>query len=245
MTFPASTVLLSSTSRFGRLLGRSSTWVRCGLAVITLLAAQTIASSGALSQAPSTMPQAGQSGTIVKVRFDGDYLQVDEFLMRFAASLLRHDPPFLFLQLDTGRLAELRNVGYEPQVVEPEDFAQKVVRVDKPSEDVIARVRAIGADLIQREPDYIVVQATERQLDAMKRQQIDYRLIQERDLAPRFVRIAAPDRGSVALVVGAGIDIFEIREGIVTGRAFDSQIETLRRQGLKVDIAPPPSVRQP
>jgi len=165
--------------------------------------------------------------------------------MRFSASLLRHDPPFLFLQLDTGRLAELRNVGYEPQVVEPADFAQKVVRVDKPSEDVIARVRAIGADLIQREPDYIVVQATERQLDAMKRQQIDYRLIQERDLAPRFVRIAAPDRGSVALVVGAGIDIFEIREGIVIGRAFDSQIETLRRQGLKVDIAPQPWSRQP
>jgi hypothetical protein len=93
MTFPASTELLSSTSRFGRLLGGSSTWVRCGLAVITLLAAQTIASSGALSQAPSTMPQAGQSGIVVKVRFDGDYLQVDEFLKRFAASLLRHDPP--------------------------------------------------------------------------------------------------------------------------------------------------------
>ena len=38
-----------------------------------------------------------------------------------AAGLLRHDPPFLLLQLDTSRLAELRNVGYEPQVVDPAD----------------------------------------------------------------------------------------------------------------------------
>ena len=100
----------------------------------------------------------------------------------------------------------------------PADFIQKVIRVDTPSEDMIARIRAIGAELILRESDYIVVQAIERQLDAMKRQQIDYRLIQESDLTPRFVRIAAQDRGSVALVVGAGIDIFEIHEGIVLGR---------------------------
>jgi hypothetical protein len=245
MTFPASTELPSSRSFLGRLPWSGSAWVRCGLAVIALLAASTIAPMGALGQTPAPTPQAGQNRIVVKIRFDGDYLQVDEFLKRFAASLLRHDPPFLFLHLDAGRLAELRNVGYDAQVVDPGDFFQKVVRVDKPGEDVIARIRAIGADLIQREPDYIVLQATERQLDAMRRQQIDFRSIQESDLTPRFVQIAAPDRGSVALVVGAGIDIFEIREGTVIGRAFDSQIETLRRQGLKVDIAPPPSVRQP
>lgn len=245
MTFPASTALLSSTSRLGRLLGRRGTWMRCGLAVVSLLTAQAIAPSDVLGQAPPTAPQAGQNRVVVKLRFDGDYLQVDEFLKRFAADLLRHDPPYLFLQFDLRRLAELRNAGYELQVVDAVDVTQKVVRVERPGEDMIARIRAIGADLIQREPDYIVVQGTERQLDAMKRQQIDYRPIQESDLAPRFVRIAAPDRGSVALVVGAGIDIFEIREGVVIGRAFDSQIETLRRQGLKVDIAPPPSAPRP
>jgi hypothetical protein len=89
MTFPAS--IASSTSRLGRSLGRSGIWTRCKLAVISVLAAQVIAPSGALGQAPPTAPHAGQNLVVVEPRFDGDYLQVDEFAKRFAATLLPHD----------------------------------------------------------------------------------------------------------------------------------------------------------
>jgi hypothetical protein len=195
---------------------------------------------GARAETPTIIAQAAQSMQLVKVRFEGDYLQVDALVKQFGAEIVRHDPPFLFLRIDPAKLTQLRSVGYQADVVDPDEISQQVVRIEKPSDADIARIQEAGGRVIQREPTHVVAQLTQKQLKALSREGVAYRLIQEGDLVPRFVRIEAPDEGSVRLVVGTGIDIFEIRDKIVIGRAFDDQIETLRRQGLQVEITPPP-----
>jgi hypothetical protein len=176
---------------------------------------------------------------LVRVRFEGDYIQVDEFVKRFRAQILRHDIPFLFLLIDRARLEELRKDGRQPDIIDPKDFFQRVVRIESSSDVQVRRLRESGAALVQRAPNHTVMRLSLRQLEALRQDNIQFRTIDEKDLAAHAVNITVPDSASLQLVVSAGVDIFEIRNGIVVGRAFDGQIELLREQGLKVEPASP------
>jgi hypothetical protein len=200
--------------------------------------AQEVVQAGAYAQLPP-------GKQIVKIRFAGDYLEIDQLAEALRAEILRQERPFLFLQIDNAQLPELRRRGHQPELVDPQDFFTRLVRTEPPNDEHIKRVREIGGELIQREAEFAVFRLTLRQLDTLRRENIPFRPIQEGDLVPRFVNITAPDAAAVQLIVSVGVDIFEAREGVILGRAFDGQIDTLRQHGLKVELASRPFGPQP
>jgi hypothetical protein len=222
-------------------------WVKAAvgplvLPVVLLLTSTALAQEVVQASAYAQLPPGKQ---IVKVRFAGDYLEIDQLAQALRAEILRQEHPFLFLQIDNAQLPELQRRGYQPELVDPQDFFTQVVRTEPPNDEHIERVRGIGGELIQREAEFAVFRLTLRQLDTLRRENIPFRPIQEGDLVPRFVSITAPDVAAVRLIVSVGVDIFEGREGVILGRAFDGQIGTLRRHGLKVEPASRPFGPQP
>jgi hypothetical protein len=220
--------------------------------VLRLLSLCVLFSDGSLGLRPvwsavesvTTSAELPAGKLLVKLTFEGDYQAVERFVGEYNMQIVRHDPPILYVLVDKDRMAELRQAGHVAIVLEPSEFFTRMIRIDNPNDALLAQVRGIGARLIQREPTYAVVSATLAQLETMRRQGIQFQPATEQNLVPRFVRITVPDEGSVQLVVAAGTDIFEIIDKVVLGRAFDHQIETLRQQGLKVEVVAPPSPGQ-
>jgi hypothetical protein len=228
-------------ARIARLASSLRGGLRVVLPVALLLLATAYGGMAQEARQAGAYAQLPPGKQIVKIRFAGDYLQLDALAEAFQAEILRQESPFLFLQIDPDQLPELRRQGYAPELVDPKTFFVRLVRLESPSDKHLKRVREIGGELIQREAEYAVFRLTVRQLDILRRENIAFRPIQEGDLVPRFVHITAPDAAAVELVVSVGVDIFEARHGVILGRAFDGQIDTLRRHGLQVKPTSPPS----
>jgi len=182
-----------------------------------------------------TLGQLPPDKVLVKIRFAGDYLAVEGFAKGVGAEILRQEPPYLFLLVDKARLADLRQGGRQPEIVDPRDFFQRLVRIEAPVGLETGRLQGLGANVVQRAPDHTVVRMSLRQLEALRQEKIEFRPVEQKDLVPRFVNITTPDSAALQLVVGTGVDIFEVKGNVVYGRALDEQIELLRQHGLRVE----------
>lgn len=172
-------------------------------------------------------------------RFDGDYQRVEEFTKQFSAQIVRSVPPSLTLLVDRARLPALRQAGYQLRFPDADDVFEQLIHVEPASDAMVATTRNLGGRLVQRESAYAVFRVSRRQLRLLQQQGLKVRPIREGELTPRWVEITPADEPSVAAIVAAGVDIIDGRDGRILARAFDDQIETLTRAGLKVTVVPP------
>jgi hypothetical protein len=185
---------------------------------------------------PPGYPEVPASKTLVEIRFEGDYQRLEELAKRLQAEIVRFDPPLLRLLLENEQLPALRQEGYAVRLLDPDEVFEQLVRVEPPADALVAKVKGLGGHLVQREPAYAVFRVSRRELRSLQREGVQVRPIREGDLVPRSVEIAAADESAIAAVVAAGVDFFDGRDGLILGVAFDDQIESLRRQGLKVRV---------
>ena len=99
-------------------------------------------------------------------------------------------------------------------------------------EEQIQQLRNAGAEIIVQEKDYIIV-STENVAQTLD---LRFEAISESDLVQRFVHVLLTDRSELQQVVNSGMDYWELKGDTVVGRAFDVQIEQLRKEGFTVDI---------
>lgn len=217
--------------------GRGAQTKRAPFASVVIACLLVPAAVVGQAQSPPSR-EIGKDQVLVEVAFDGDYLELEERTAEWQAEVVRYEPPRLFLVVAESVLPALRRDGFLPRTVDPEAFFEELVRVDPASEQVLGRVRALGARLVQREESYAVFRVTLRQRRFLEDEGFRVRRIEEGELVARSVEIPLTDESSMALVVATGIDVFEVRDGILLGAAFDDQIEALRQQGLEVRVVP-------
>lgn len=129
-------------------------------------------------------------------------------------------------------------LGYDPRLTDPYRVFHQIVRVARRGE--LETLQAVGVRLLNREPDYWVVRGTLAQIRALER--LGYRIgaIEEGEPRPREVRIRVASRADVDAVVALGVDVFGYKrlddEIILTGTAFDGQIDELRDRGFTVEV---------
>lgn len=184
--------------------------------------------------------RAQEGELLVEVRFKGDYLELEKLEARLELTVVRLDSPYLYLLIEESQLGALRKEGLQPRIVDADEFFTQLIRVEPATDDVLARVRQLGGGLVQREEAYAVFRVNHRQMKLLGEQEVAFRAIEEGELRPRFVEITVRTQDEMALVADSGVDIFEVKEDVVLGRAFDEQIEVLIRHGLEVEIVPPP-----
>ncbi len=134
-------------------------------------------------------------------------------------------------------LARLAALGYTPQLSDRLQVERRVVRVQGPAgEEVVLRN---GARLINREEGYLVVDGSLAQLLALR--DLGFRLapLGRGEPRPREVRILGQSVEDVQRVNALHVDIFaavRTRSGVlVSGAAFDYQIDALRQAGFQVE----------
>lgn len=145
------------------------------------------------------------------------------------------------------QLGLVRDAGYFAQQQNPAATYRRVVEVRKAAKPTEDQVLKFGVQLLNREPDHLVVSGTLDQLAAL--QSAGFRLqAPAREPRPRFVRIAVTDnRASVQRLSEMGVDIHSVeadreqgaREGsfrrwTVFGGAFDSVIDAVKQGGFTV-----------
>ena len=96
----------------------------------------------------------------------------------------------------------------------------------------VQRFKDGGAEIIVRQPDYVVLRFTE----TVSRLTVESEPIRERDLVQRVARIQLRKPGDLQRAVDIGIDLWRIQDGTAVARVFDIHIERLEQAGLKVEV---------
>lgn len=97
----------------------------------------------------------------------------------------------------------------------------------------LERIRLTGAEIIVQQPDYVVIRTDSAQLAALA---LTSQPAQEQDLVQRLVAIVLRDSTSLQTVVDSGVDLWEARGDTAVARAYDIQLEKLRREGLAITV---------
>ncbi len=97
----------------------------------------------------------------------------------------------------------------------------------------LERIRQTGAEIIVQQPDYVVIRTDSAQLAALA---LASQPAQEQDLVQRLVAIVLRDSTSLQTVVDSGVDLWEARGDTAVARAYDIQLEKLRREGLAITV---------
>lgn len=97
----------------------------------------------------------------------------------------------------------------------------------------LEHIRQTGAEIIVQQPDYVVIRTDSAQLAALA---LTSRPAQEQDLVQRLVAIVLRDSTSLQTVVDSGVDLWEARGDTAVARAYDIQLEKLRREGLAITV---------
>jgi hypothetical protein len=105
-------------------------------------------------------------------------------------------------------------------------------KITNPTESQIHQLRDAGADIIVRQPDYIVIRTT----DMTEPLAFSAESIAEKDLVQRLVHIYAPDTTAKQTAINSGIDFWHVDGDTIVARAYDLYIDRLRDAGLDVRI---------
>lgn len=205
-----------------------------GLAAVLLAAVQA---PGQVQRPVEQEPT--YEGPIVRLRFLGDYLELEAWLEEHDLQLLRFDQPFLYLAGTAKDMKPLRDQGLQPEMVDRMDFLDRLVRVEPADPRSLELVRSAGGELVQLEEGYAIFRVSLRELERLEALDLKVGPFREGDLEPRFVSIEAPDEASIELILSVGVDVFEVTGGKAFGRASDGQIEKLREHGLGVERTTP------
>jgi hypothetical protein len=157
---------------------------------------------------------------------------------------LRVEGHTLYFYEAPGLLAKLADYGYTPSKQNSYGVYQRVVRVGKRGEE--KELARFDVKLINRESDYWVVRGSLGALRALAA--AGYRLtpLGTNEPRPRQVRIYASSFADVQRINALYVDIYSVspegkeqRGVVVTGGAFDSQIDDLIAEGFRVEVIEP------
>lgn len=175
----------------------------------------------------------------------GDDIEAALVQQKLGVEPLRVEGHTFYFHDTPGIRAKLAEYGYTPTRQSSYAVYQRVVRVAKRGDEKdLAR---FDVTLINRENDYWVVRGTIGTLRALSA--AGYRLapLGSNEPRPRQVRIYASSLDDVQRINALFVDIYSVsREGrdqrgvIVTGGAFDGQIDALIEAGFRVEIIEPP-----
>jgi hypothetical protein len=100
------------------------------------------------------------------------------------------------------------------------------------SESQIDGLRQAGADIIVREPDYVVIRTSSMTAPLA----FSSNPIEEKDLVQRLVHIHIPDSVALQTVLNSGVDFWNVEGDTVVARAFDIYINDLKAAGLSLRV---------
>ena len=96
----------------------------------------------------------------------------------------------------------------------------------------IEQLRNAGAEIVVQQSDYVIVR-TNNMVTALS---VESEKILEQDLVQRLVTIQLQDSTVLQKVADIGIDIWQIKDDKVLGRAYDIHLERLEKAGLSYQI---------
>ena len=162
----------------------------------------------------------------------------------------------LFFFEDAEVLPRLQELGYELKQQNSYEVFRRVVRIDRsiPEAELVKN----GVRVINREKQYLIVEATIGQLRALTRKNAQIVAISGDEPRPRQIRIVVDSMKDVAKIGAMEVDIYNAKPErkdsidyaqnsvdrvkiIIHGGAFDYQIDQLEKQGYSIEILPEPT----
>ena len=166
--------------------------------------------------------------------------------------VVRIEGPTMFFFEKPNQLDRLAELGYELERQNSYDVFRRVVRIDRtvPESELIAN----GVQVINREEEYFVVNASIGQLKTLLRSGSQIVAVSGHEPRPRQVRIIVRNMADVAAISAMAVDIYSTdhikreptdtqedyrKVGIVIyAGAFDYQIDRLEESGYGVEMLP-------
>jgi len=196
---------------------------------------------------------------------DADEARLLAQKLRF--DIVRIEGHTVFFYEDAKLLPDFVALGYELEKKNAYDVFRRVVRINRtvPETELLTN----GVRVINREKDYLIVEASIGVLRALKRNGAQMVTIQGNEPKPRPIRIVVKSTKDVARIGAMAIDIYSAkpeakkpedkksvdsdkvstlsdyakRKIVVNGGAFDFQIDQLKQAGYSVEILPVPKPR--
>lgn len=100
------------------------------------------------------------------------------------------------------------------------------------SEADLQRLRDSGAELIVIEKDYVIVRVE----NTAMAETFNLQTFEENELVQRLVKIPLSDSLGLQPIVDNGLDLWSHEDEVAIARAFDIQIERLRKLGYSVEV---------
>ncbi len=167
----------------------------------------------------------------------GDATEVSLLVQELSLETIRAEGNRLYFVADSRVTQRLRDLGYAPESADILQVERRTVRVYRRGDE--AEMLRSGVTLINREPDYWVVNGSLRQVASLPTRGYRITALGPNEPLPREVRIRLP-AGQSSLVLGPfELDIYSVYSaptGVeVTAGAFDAQIDALRAAGYTVE----------
>lgn len=188
----------------------------------------------------------------------GDVDEATLLVQTLDLEVVRLEGLTVFFLEDTAKLSRMAALGYEVKQQNPYDVFRRVVRIDRsiPEAELVAN----GIQIINRERQYFVADASIGQLRALVRSGVSIVAVSGHEPRPRQIRVIVKSAEDVAKIGAMEVDIYSAKperekydeekqpdrkSGIVIyGGAFDYQIDRLRDLGYHVEILVDPAQTQ-
>lgn len=216
------------------LKGPGIKWVLAGLAVVFLGAcavtpSETGGESPVLLEPPDPRP-------VLAIEVADD-IEVELLQQQLKLEPVRRDGQRVYFHEAGDISARLVQYGYQPRPVNAYDVFRRVVRVRRQGEeDALGK---FGVTLINREETYWVVEGALGNLRALERAGYRLEMLGTNEPRPREIRVSLRSRDEVQRIAEMHVDIFSVAETkagwVLTGAAFDHQIDRMRAAGFEVD----------
>lgn len=173
-------------------------------------------------------------------------------VQRIGLDIVRIDGHTIYFYEDSSQLHNMEEFGYEIKKENAFNIFRRVVRIDRsvPEAELIAN----GVRVINREKQFLIIDATIGQLRTLVRSGSQIESISVHEPPLRQIRIAVVTEEDIANIGAIGIDIYSAKserkdqdqidtkvEIVIYGGAFDYQIDLLNAAGYIVEILREPA----
>lgn len=167
----------------------------------------------------------------------GDANEVSLLVQQLSLETVRAEGNRFYFVADATAAQRLRDLGYTPEPADILQVERRTVRVYRRGDE--AALLRSGVTLVNREPDYWIVNGSLRQVASLRTSGYTVTGLGNNEPRPREVRIRL-SAGQSPLVLGQfELDIYSVHSAAtgveVTAGAFDAQIDALRAAGYNVE----------
>ena len=185
----------------------------------------------------------------------GDADEAELLVQQLGMQVLRIEGNRVLFFEEPELMSRLEELGYDLAAHDPYDVFRRVVRIDRSIGE--RELRTMGVRVINREEDFLIIEATLGQLRALERGGARIAAIAGYEPRPRQIRVVVGSTEDVRRIGAMGIDIYSAApdsrkpneqrrddrelEIVIHGAAFDDQIDRLEEAGYEVERLPDPA----